>query len=56
MGQGWYGKTSELQLMGWSRKRRVVVIRRRQSPTKDVTLPAQATEGDQILLGFSQVV
>ena len=30
--QGWYEQSSELQLMGWSRNRRVVVMRRRQSP------------------------
>ena len=30
VGQGWNGKSSELQLMGWSRKRPVVVIRRRR--------------------------
>ena len=56
VGQGWYGKSSELQLTGWSRKRRVVVMRRRRSPPKDVALPAQAAEGDQLLLGFSEVV
>ena len=56
MNQGWYRQSSELQLMGWNRKRRVVVMRRRQPPPKDVALPAQAAEGDQILLGFSQVV
>ena len=56
VGHGWHGKSSELQLMGWSRKRRVVVTRRRRSPPKDVALPAQAAEGDQLLLGFSEVV
>ena len=56
VGQGWYGKSSELQLKGWSRKRRVVDTRRRRSPPKDVALPAQAAEGDQLLLGFSEVV
>ena len=56
VGQGWYGKSSELQLKGWSRKRRVVDTRRRRSPPKDVALPAQAAEGDQLLMGFSEVV
>jgi len=28
-GQGWDGKESELQLTGWTNKRRVVVLRRR---------------------------
>ena len=56
VGQGWYGTSSHLQLTGWSRKRRVVVMRRRRSPPKDVALPAQAAEGDQLLLGFSEAV
>ena len=41
-----YGINSELQLAGWSRKRRVVVMRRRRSLHKDVELLAQAAEGD----------
>ena len=56
VGQGWYGKSSELQLMGWSRKRRVVVMRRRRKSPDDVALPAQTAEGDQLLLGLSEVV
>ena len=40
VGQGWYGTNSEWQLTGWSRKRRVVVMRRCRSPPKDVALPA----------------
>ena len=53
VGQGWYGKSSVLQLKGWSRKRRVVDTRRRRSPPKDVALPAQAAEGDQLLIPSS---
>ena len=56
LGKGWYGKSSELQLMGWSRKRRVVVMRRRRKPPADVALPAQAAEGDQLFLGLSEVI
>ena len=56
VGKGWYGKSSELQLMGWSRKRRVVVMRRRRKPPADVALPARAAEGDQLLLGLSEVI
>ena len=56
VGQGWYGKSSELQLMGWSRKRRVVVMRRRRKSPDDVALPAQTAEGDQLLLGLSEVI
>ena len=56
MGKGWYRKSSELQLMGWSRKRRVVVMRRRRMPPADVALPAPTAEGDQLLLGLSEVI
>ena len=56
VGQGWYGKSSELQLMGWSRKRRVVVMRRRRKSPNAVALPAQTAEGDQLLLGLSEVI
>ena len=56
VGQGWYGKSSELQLMGWSRKRRVVVMRRRRKSPDDVALPAQTAEGDQLLPGLSEVI
>ena len=50
------GISSELQLAGWSCKRRVVVMRRRRSLPKDVALPAQAAEGDQLLPGLSDVI
>ena len=56
VGQGWYGINSELQLAGWSRKRRVVVMRRRRSLHKDVELLAQAAEGDQLFLGLTDVI
>ena len=56
VGQGWYGKISKLQLMGWSRKRRVVVMRRRWKLPNDVALPAQTAEGDQLLPGLSEVI
>ena len=42
--------------MGWSRKRRVVVMRRRRKPPNDMALPAQAAEGNQLLLGLSEVI
>ena len=45
---------SKLQLMGWSRKRRVVVMRRRRKSPDDVALPAQTAEGDQFLPGLSE--
>ena len=54
VGRGWQAKNSELQLTGWSRKRRVVVMRRRVP--KDVALTAQTENGDQLALGLSDVV
>ena len=56
VGKGWYEQSSQLQLMGWSRKRRVVVMRRRRKPPTDVTLPTRAAEGNQLLLGLSEVI
>jgi hypothetical protein len=41
-GGGWQGLTSELQLSGWSRKRRVVVLRR--PVRKPTAIPAGATD------------
>ncbi len=54
-GRGWQAAASELQLMGWSRKRRVVVLRRRVP--KDVALTAPiGEENEQLLLGLAEVV
>jgi len=40
-GQGWQGREGQLQLQGWSRARRVVVLRR---PLKTATPPAPAAQ------------
>ena len=54
-GHGWQAASSELQLMGWGRKRRVVVLRRRLP--KDVALTAQTgEENDQLFLSLAEVV
>jgi hypothetical protein len=36
-GQGWWGRTADLRLSGWSRSRRVVVLRRRLPETVALT-------------------
>ena len=54
MGRGWEATNSEPQLAGWSRKRRVVVMRRPLEAGRAV--PVQAAESDQFNLGFSEVV
>lgn len=48
-GQGWQGKHSELRLVGWSRPRRVVVLRRQRSERKD---PKRDDDQKQLQLGF----
>lgn len=54
-GQGWKGVEAELELTGWSRKRRVIVLRRR---IRDEFVPAQkqllagTTPQQQLALGF----
>lgn len=54
-GRGWQAAVSDLQLMGWSHKRRVVVLRR--PLPKDGALIGQAgEEGEQLLLGLAEVV
>ena len=49
-GQGWQGREAELRLHGWSRQRRVVVIRRR---LKDGVVAAKDTE--QLRLAFAEI-
>lgn len=44
-GQGWHGQEDQLLLQGWSRKRRVIVLRRRIEPSQPqlpAAVPAQA--------------
>ena len=47
-GQGWEGANSALRLSGWSRSRRVVVLRRRMSDE----LHIKEDNGEQLRLGF----
>jgi hypothetical protein len=50
-GQGWQGVSCELQLQGWSRARRVVVLRRRVREKKADSSPEQAGAAQLILKG-----
>src|SRR5438309_594278 len=54
-GGGWQGLSSELQLSGWSRKRRVVVLRR---PLRETAPPtaAAAAKGQADLFGNLEVL
>ena len=51
-GQGWQGRHEELRLVGWSRSRRVVVLRRR---LKEGLVAAAKDQGDQLRLGFAEI-
>jgi hypothetical protein len=50
-GQGWQGKVESLRLMGWSRQRRVVVLRRRM---KGSLVNVRETS-DQLRLSFAEI-
>lgn len=58
-GQGWTGVEAELRLTGWSRQRRVIVLRRRigddRLPEEQKRL-ADTTPDQQLALGFVEVV
>ena len=43
-GQGWEGRESALCLQGWTRSRRVIVLRRKIEPPKDQTLLNQTSQ------------
>src|SRR5215510_161045 len=52
-GQGWQGKETTLRLMGWSRQRRVVLLRRQFN--RPLAL-LDRTDPGQPLLGFAEVL
>jgi Transposase DDE domain group 1 len=52
-GQGWQGKETSLRLMGWSRQRRVILLRRKFD--RPLALLDRA-HPEQPLLGFAEVV
>ena len=58
-GQGWTGVEAELMLTGWSRQRRVIVLRRRIGDDRlleEQKRLADTTTDQQLALGFVEVV
>jgi len=51
-GQGWQGKEETLRLVGWSRQRRVVILRRR---LKDGAVATRRDDCNQLRLGFEEI-
>jgi len=51
-GQGWQGRTETLRLMGWSRSRRVIVLRRRLKGSLVASIPGSQ---DQLRLSFAEI-
>src|SRR4051795_1911798 len=51
-GQGWQGKETSLRLAGWSRQRRIILLRRKLA--RDVAI-ADTTNGAQPRLGFAEI-
>jgi hypothetical protein len=51
-GQGWQGKAETLRLAGWSRSRRVMVLRRRVKDSVAASVPG---DGDQLRLSFAEI-
>jgi hypothetical protein len=51
-GQGWQGKETALRLQGWSRQRRIILLRRKLSRDQAMS---DRVKPDQPLLGFAEV-
>lgn len=51
-GGGWRAVSSELQLQGWTKKRRVVVLRR-PLPEQSVGVESETTTGQKVLVGMA---
>ena len=51
-GQGWQGRTESLRLMGWSRSRCVIVLRRRLKGSIAASMPG---DGNQLRLSFAEI-
>lgn len=51
-GQGWQGKEESLRLMGWSRQRRVIVLRR---PLKGGVVASVGDHQNQLRLSFPEI-
>jgi hypothetical protein len=57
-GQGWHGLVDELQLMGWARKRRVVVLRRPLRQSRALEAESNNSAGKpakQLVLGLPEL-
>jgi DDE family transposase len=52
-GQGWQGKETSLRLMGWSRQRRVILLRRKFDRPLAVL---DRSHPEQPLLGFAEII
>lgn len=52
-GQGWQGKEATLRLLGWSRHRRVVVLRRRLK--NGIVASVREGDDDQLRLAFAEI-
>lgn len=52
-GQGWQGQESQLQLMGWSTSRRVIVLRKQV--TKSLVAVSEDSATKQLSLNFGQI-
>jgi hypothetical protein len=51
-GQGWEGRSDALRLVGWSRQRRMMVLRRR---LKESVAVGKRNDDGQLLLGFADI-
>jgi len=54
-GGGWRGVESELQLQGWTRKRRVVILRRALADRTPVGLGSESKPGQPVLTGMTVI-
>jgi hypothetical protein len=50
-GQGWQGKETTLRLQGWSRQRRIILLRRKKDRDQ---LATKRTDTEQLLLGLGE--
>jgi len=54
-GQGWEGQESSLQLMGWDKKRRVIVLRRKLKSKDVISASASASDVGQLEFKFGTI-
>jgi len=51
IGQGWFGSEGKIQLMGWSKARKVVVLRRAHFKKKNLELPTDSNQRELLNKG-----